>query len=99
MPKSKSPDVEAKREGETCDYCNPPESLRRELGSRIGAYRFSHYLSYHSTEALAKHLRGTSWFTEPLKGADFETWLMSVLAWHDQRQRWRADDERRWGKE
>jgi len=80
-----------------CPKCDPPEALRRELGSRIGQYRAQHYLDYHSTDGLEQHLRGSvSRSADPEKGYGYDQWLSGVLLWHRVKQRWREQDESRW---
>ena len=103
MPRRKIPVSDAALEHQQvaaiCFDCNPPERTLAELGSGIGAHRYAHYLSYHSTDALEQHLRATaSRFPDPPLGETYEAWLRGVLHGHAAKQRQRESEARRWGK-
>lgn len=75
-----------------CPYCDPPEDIRRKLGSAIGQYRYQHYLTFTSTEGLSDHLKT---FVRPFqteKGYSFDEWLRGVLRWHEQKISRRVED-------
>lgn len=93
MPKDKSG---TRSEAAVCGYCDPVQAVQHELGSGIGADRHRHYLGFASTSDLEKHLREVAWFPKPISGLDFDSWLSSVLTWHQQQRAQKAEDERRW---
>lgn len=84
------------RTGGSCQECDPPEDLRRSLGSAVGAYRYQHYREFVSTDDLETHLRAAvPRFTAGVLGYDFDQWLAGVKDWHRRDRAWKEADERR----
>lgn len=80
----------------TCEFCDPPDDIKAQLGSAIGQYRYRHYMTFPSTDSLDQHFKTfVQPFPAPEKGYNYEQWKSGVLHWHRQRLAMREQEARR----